>query len=81
MTSDQACVRQAARDNLQSELLRELELAHHIIRNALNLMSAEQKCSWGDLNDKDGMVDGGITRANERLALFKRVEHATGVSA
>lgn len=72
MTSDQAAVRQAVAANTQSELVRELQAAHLIIRNALSLMSTSQKMVWGERNARD-LVDGeGITRAHEREAVIRR---------
>ena len=58
-----------------TDLLHELEAAHRIIRNALNLMTPAQKRRWGDKNAADGVDGEGITRANERekvLAAAKR---------
>ena len=52
------------------DLLRELEAAHQIIRNALNLMTTEQKAEWGRLNERDGVDGEGVTRANEREAVI-----------
>lgn len=72
MTTDQAVARQAARENLQRELLRELELAHQIIRNALNLMTTNQVFEWGEKNAAAGIDGFGVTRANEREAVIKR---------
>jgi len=74
MTTDQAVARQAARENLQRELLREIEMAHLIIRNALNLMDVDMKWRWGEQNSKDGVDGDGITRALEREALIARVK-------
>jgi hypothetical protein len=48
------------------QVLRELQFAHQIIRNALNLMSGDQKAAWAHANDRDGLIEGGITRAHER---------------
>lgn len=72
MTTDQAVARQAARENLQRELLRELERAHLIIRNALNLMSVDQVFAWGEQNATAGIDGIGVTRANEREAVIQR---------
>jgi len=49
-----------------AKLLTELEAAHTIIRNALAVMTIEQKTQWGDLNERDHVAGEGITRANER---------------
>ena len=48
----------------------ELEKAHMIIRNALAVMTPEQKCRWGELNAEDGCDGEGVTRANEREAVL-----------
>ncbi len=78
MTPTQAAIRQAVADSSRAELLRELQAAHLIIRNALNLMSTSQKMVWGERNARD-MVNGeGITRANEREAAIAR---ATGAQS
>lgn len=53
-------------------VLYELEMAHRIIRNALSLMSTVQKEAWGRKNECDGLIDFGITRANEREAAIKK---------
>ena len=74
MTTDQAVARQAARENLQRELLRELERAHLIIRNALNLMTTDQVFAWGEKNAADGVDGTGVTRALEREAVIARVK-------
>lgn len=47
-------------------LLAELQAAHSIIRNALAVMTTEQKMTWGELNERDHVAGEGITRANER---------------
>lgn len=54
------------------KLLRELMAAHGIIRNALAVMSTEQKVRWGQLNAAAGVVGDGVTRANERSAVLAR---------
>lgn len=56
----------------RNELCNELNRAHIIIRNALALMTSEQKVKWGDLNSRCGVDGEGITRANERDALLAR---------
>nr|WP_315594622.1 hypothetical protein [uncultured Cupriavidus sp.] len=43
MTPDQAARRQATAANCSAELLQELQNAHQIIQNALNLMTTDQK--------------------------------------
>jgi len=59
------------------ELLRELCAAHQIIRNALAVMTVEQKEEWGRLNERDGVEGEGITRANEREAVIAKASGAT----
>ncbi len=58
----------------ERDLLAELKAAHTIIRNALAVMTTEQKVRWGVLNDRDGVSGEGVTRANERLVLIERIE-------
>lgn len=60
------------------ELLDELAAAHQIIKNALAIMTPEQKCQWGELNDAEGVSGDGATRANERAAVIAK---ATGGAA
>ncbi len=60
-------------DAVNQPLLRELQFAHQIIRNALGLMTLEQKSDWARVNDRDGLVEAGTTRANEREAVITRV--------
>lgn len=49
------------------DLLTELEAAHRIIVNALNIMTDEQKSQWSDLNERDGVKDGmAVTREHTR---------------
>lgn len=60
-----------------SDLLRELQAAHQIIRNALAVMTVEQKAEWGRLNERDGVDGEGITRANEREAVIAKAGGAT----
>jgi len=50
----------------------ELLAAHLIIRNALSVMSTEQKLEWGRLNARDGVDGEGITRANERQEVLSK---------
>lgn len=50
--------------------LAELEAAHLIIKNALNIMTPEQKTEWAKKNEADGIISDGATRANERLAVI-----------
>jgi hypothetical protein len=47
-------------------MLMELRAAHTIIRNALALMTSEQKREWAAMNSFDGVDGEGTTRANER---------------
>lgn len=71
-TADQARIRQAVIENRNAELLRELQHAHQIIRNALNLMTTDQKFDWGAANTRDGVDGDGITRFHEREAVLVR---------
>ena len=54
------------------ELLRELQAAHQIIKNALAVMTDDQKWKWGELNDRDGVDGEGVTRYGERAAVLTR---------
>jgi hypothetical protein len=56
------------------ELLAELLAAHRIIRNALNVMTTEQKVAWGEQNERDGAAGEGVTRANEREVVIAKAE-------
>jgi hypothetical protein len=56
------------------ELLDELEKAHRIIGNALQVMSFGQKHEWAKLNAQDGVDGEGTTRANEREAAIAKAE-------
>ena len=56
------------------ELLQELEKAHRIISNALNLMTSEQKRNWANANARDGVDGEGITRATEREAVIAKTK-------
>lgn len=57
--------------NVVTELTYELECAHKIITNALNLMTNSQKQEWASMN-AGHCVDGeGITRAHEREKAIK----------
>ena len=60
---------------MNAELLKELKAAHQIIRNALNVMTMEQKTKWTELNNAQGLVDFGATWANERELVIAK---ATG---
>lgn len=51
-------------------MLSELEKAHRMLYNALQIMSVEQKAQWGAANARDGVDGEGVTRANERLAVI-----------
>ncbi|WP_375591563.1 hypothetical protein [Chitiniphilus eburneus] len=64
VVTDQLAVSQAQIRSLAAEL----QHAHHIICNALNLMTLEQKLRWGERNATDGVDGEGITRAHEREA-------------
>lgn len=57
---------------LERDLLAELKAAHLIIRNALAVMTTEQKLRWGVLNERDGVSGEGVTRAHERFEVIER---------
>jgi len=58
---------------INADLLAELQAAHQIIRNALNIMTASQ-IAWAVKNVRD-VVDGeGATRANEREAVINKAK-------
>ncbi|KWW37888.1 hypothetical protein ACUXAV_000223 [Cupriavidus metallidurans] len=78
MTPDQASLRQAAVTNCSADLLRELQHAHRIIQNGLQLMSVTQKDVWAERNARDGVDGKGTTRYHERAAVIAR---ATGSAA
>ncbi|HBD35944.1 hypothetical protein [Cupriavidus sp. UBA2534] len=78
MTPDQASLRQAVLANRNEELLRELQHAHRIIQNGLQIMSVTQTSVWGERNARDGVDGEGTTRYHERAAVLAR---ATGSAA
>lgn len=64
-------------DDIIKELVAgELEKAHFIIRNALNLMTAAQKVEWARMNDRDGVIGEGTTRTHEREAAIRSLTTA-----
>ncbi|KVD66870.1 hypothetical protein WI87_29845 [Burkholderia ubonensis] len=56
----------------RDELLHELQCAHQIIKNALNIMTTDQQVACGDMNARDGVDGEGVTRSHERGALIAR---------
>lgn len=70
MTSDQAVARQAAQQNIRQDLVRELGLAHEIIRTGLSIMMPEQKAEWAKRNALAGIDGEGTTRYHERAAVI-----------
>ncbi|KVX62748.1 hypothetical protein [Burkholderia stagnalis] len=58
--ADKATIVQQLRD--------ELRAAHTIIRNALGVMTFDQKLQWANANERDDAIGEGVTRANERQA-------------
>ncbi|MGT2453752.1 hypothetical protein ACU4GI_10825 [Cupriavidus basilensis] len=70
MTPVQAAARQAAQYNIRQDLLREVGLAHEIIRIALSIMTPEQRAEWGKRNALAGIDGEGITRHHERAAVI-----------
>lgn len=73
--SDAHEIDQSTADDINADLLGELKKAHAIIRNALNIMTMEQKMKWTELNNAQGLVGFGATRANERELVIAK---ATG---
>lgn len=60
------------------ELLEELEKAHIIIRNALNIMTTKQQGRWEELNYRDDVKDGwAVTREGIRR---EAIAKAKGIS-
>ena len=53
---------------MKSQILLELIDAHQIIKNMLSLMTAEQKTQLSKINQSQGLIECGTTRANEREA-------------
>lgn len=66
MNADQAVMRQAARDNQQQELLREVQYAHTIILCAIAIMTTSQKNDWLAMIERKGVPGEGTTRYHER---------------
>ena len=59
---------------INADLLLELQIAHQIIRNALKIMTPEQKTAWAVKNVKDLVSGEGNTRANEREAVINKAK-------
>ncbi|GMG90264.1 hypothetical protein Cmtc_14840 [Cupriavidus sp. TKC] len=73
---DQASLRQAAATNCSADLLRELQHAHKIAVNCIQIMSPSQLMVLAQRNDRDGLLGSvDITREYERAAVIAR---ATG---
>ncbi|KVN29463.1 hypothetical protein WJ63_09020 [Burkholderia pyrrocinia] len=53
-----------------NQLRIELRAAHTIIRNALAVMTFDQKLQWANANERDDAVGEGVSRANERQAVI-----------
>ncbi|RQS10099.1 hypothetical protein DIE07_14425 [Burkholderia sp. Bp9002] len=53
-----------------NQLRAELRAAHTIIRNALAVMTFDQKLEWANANERDDVIGEGVTRANERQAVI-----------
>lgn len=71
--------RRKASANLEAaapDLLRELQAAHQIIKNALAVMTDDQKMKWGELNDLAGVDAAGITRYGERAEVLAKATAA-----
>ncbi|KWC13774.1 hypothetical protein [Burkholderia ubonensis] len=52
------------------QLRDELRAAHTIIRNALGVMTFDQKLQWANANERNDAIGEGVTRANERQAVI-----------
>lgn len=61
---------------LLAEARKELQAAHLIIRHALNLMTTKQKTAWALQNESGNVGGEGITRANEREELIRKISDA-----
>lgn len=59
------------------DLLRELQAANQIIRNALAVMTNEQDLKWGRLNNLDNVSGDTVTRVNERESVIAKAGGAT----
>lgn len=69
----------ADRDLLQAAL-GELKAAHQIIRNAMKLMTLEQKDVWAWNNETCECCGEGVTRDNEREAVIAALEAKGGAA-
>ena len=70
--SSHAIAAAALRATAAPDLLAELQHAHQIILNALNVMTPGQKLVWQELNEAKGCDGEGTTRANERMAVIAK---------
>lgn len=68
--------KEAAAKNVVTELAYELECAHKIIRNALNIMTDSQKKEWASLNAGECVDGEGMTRAHEREQAIKLADRS-----
>lgn len=59
---------------INADLLAELQAAHQIIRNALNIMTTDQKIALAVKNVRDVLDGEGATRANEREAVINKAK-------
>ncbi|KVO49998.1 hypothetical protein [Burkholderia stagnalis] len=57
-------------NTIAQQLRDELRAAHTIIRNALGVMTFDQKLQWANANERDDAIGEGVTRANERQAVI-----------
>ncbi|SET00348.1 hypothetical protein SAMN03159335_00749 [Burkholderia cepacia] len=55
---------------IAQQLRDELRAAHTVIRNALAVMTLEQKSEWGCANERDGVAGEGVTRHHERQTVI-----------
>ncbi|MBB3259008.1 hypothetical protein F4827_003882 [Paraburkholderia bannensis] len=78
MSIDPADLEIATLQAEKSLLVHELRMAHHIIRNALAVMTTAQQVAWAGMNARDGVDGEGATRAAERDALLAQPRMAVG---
>ncbi|KVT80624.1 hypothetical protein WK59_21570 [Burkholderia ubonensis] len=57
-------------NTIAQQLRDELRAAHTVIRNALGVMTFDQKLQWANANERDDAIGEGVTRANERQAVI-----------
>ncbi|PAJ87956.1 hypothetical protein [Burkholderia ubonensis] len=55
---------------IAQQLRDELRAAHTVIRNALAVMTLDQKSEWGCANERDDVAGEGVTRHHERQTVI-----------